>query len=146
VIPMTSHSCTRTCTHTVRNIVLLAATMWLIGCGRPATEIKGVVTLDGVAIPDATLDFFPVSGVGRVSVAKTNDQGQYHATVSPEKLSVVVLATKVIGKIPDRTEGGLTDDIRSVVPEQYRSHATTPLTADPVAGQTTTIDFALTSK
>jgi hypothetical protein len=39
----------------------------------------------------------------------------------------------------------MTDAIRSVVPDRYRSHTTTPLTAEPVEGKTTTIDFVLTS-
>lgn len=126
-------------------IVVAIAATFVAGCGRPATAIKGVVTLDGMAIAGATLDFFPVSGRGRVTTAKTDAHGQYRTTVSPGRLSVVVLATKVVGQIPDRSEGGMTDDIRSVAPERYRSHATTPLVADPVEGQTTTIDFALES-
>ena len=130
---------------TLRSIVLATVALCVAGCGRPATEITGTVTLDGAAIPDATLDFFPTSGVGKVSVAKTDAQGQYRTAVSAGKLSVVVLATKVVGQIPDRSEGGRTDDIRSVVPDRYRSHATTPLTAEPVEGKTTTIDFSLES-
>jgi hypothetical protein len=38
------------------------------------------------------------------------------------------------------------DAVRSVVPKRYGSHGTTPLTAEPVEGQTTTVDFELTSK
>lgn len=125
------------------HIILAIAATFVTGCGRPATEIRGTVTIDGITLPDATLDFFPVSGFGRVTVTKTDAQGRYHTTVSPAKLSVIVLATKVVGQIRDSSEGGLTDDIRSVVPERYRSHTTTPLVAEPVEGQTTTIDFAL---
>ena len=130
---------------TLRSIVLATVASCVAGCGAPATVITGTVTLDGVAIPDATLDLFPTSGVGKVSVAKTDAQGQYRTAVSPGKLSVVVLATKVIGQVRDRSEGGMTDDIRSVVPDRYRSHAKTPLTAVPVEGKTTTIDLVLTS-
>lgn len=130
---------------TPRRILFAIAAIFVAGCGRPATEITGTVTLDGVGLPDATLDFFPTSGVGRVSLTKTDARGQYRVAVSAGTLSVVILATKVVGQIPDRSEGGMKDDIRSVVPHRYRSHATTPLTADPVEGKTTTIDFALES-
>jgi len=105
--------------------------------------ITGIVTLDGEPLPDAALDMFPISGVGKVSVAKTNADGRYRTTVSPGRLSVVVLATRVRGKKIDPTGEGMMDDMISVVPARYASHDQTPFIVDPIEGQVTTIDFEL---
>ena len=128
-----------------RTLLCLAAVFFVAGCGGPQTVITGTVTLDGKPLAEASLDMFPVSGVGRVSVAKTDANGRYETTASPVRLSVVVLATKVDGKTRDPEGGGMTDARTSIVPKWYTSHATTPLTAEPVENQTTTIDFSLTS-
>lgn len=125
--------------------VLAASLLVLAGCGKPATEIAGTVTLDGAPLPDAVLDMFPISGVGKVSVATTDAGGRYRAVVSPGRLSVVILAARVVGQMPDATGGGMIDARKSIVPKRYESHDTTPLVAEPVEGQTTTIDFTLTS-
>ncbi len=125
----------------------LLAFLALAGCGSPATVITGLVTLDGKPVPRAALEFFPVSGKGRVSFTKADDAGRYRATVFPTKLSVVVTAAKVDGqeKNPYDPDGPLIDRIINYLPAQYGYQEKTPLTADAVENQTTTIDFALTS-
>ena len=41
----------------------------LAGCGRPATVITGVVTLDEEPVPNALIELFPLSGqIGRAHV------------------------------------------------------------------------------
>jgi len=128
-----------------RALVCMAAASFVAGCGQRQTVIIGTVTLDGKPLPEATLDMFPVRGIGRVSIARTDANGRYETRASPVRLSVVVLATKVDGKTLDPEGGGMIDAKTSIVPEWYTSHATTPLTAEPVEHQTTTIDFSLTS-
>jgi hypothetical protein len=121
-------------------IVALLACL-AVGCGSPQTVITGTVTLDGQPVANAILDMFPVSGIGRVTVARTDAEGRYRATVSPGKLSVVVLAQEPVGTLRDGVEP--IADMKSVVPHRYTLHAQTPLFAQPVEGQTTKIDLQL---
>jgi len=126
----------------------LAVLLVLAGCGSPTTIITGLVTLDGQPVPRAVLQFFPISGKGRVSFTKADDAGRYHVAVSPTKLSVVITATKIDGqeKDPYDPDGPLIDRVVNYLPARYGYQEQTPLTADPVENETTTIDFALTSK
>ena len=126
--------------------LILASMIVAGGCGQPQTVLTGLVTLDGKPIAGADLEFFPINGVGRVSFTETDASGRYRVTVAPTPLSVTVTAIEVVGKIPDPVfPGSMTDDARDVFSQEYASHETTPLSADPVAGQTTTLDFAVTS-
>ena len=126
--------------------LILAAVILAGGCGQPQTVLTGLVTLDGKPIAGANLEFFPINGVGRVSVTKTDASGRFRVTVAPSALYVTVIAIEVVGKIPDPAfPGSMIDDARDVFPQEYASHETTPLTAEPVEDKTTTIDFPLTS-
>jgi hypothetical protein len=131
----------------MRLLIVTLAIVSLTGCGEPATVISGVVMLDGQPVPRATLEFFPVSGRGKVSFTKSDEQGRYLADVSPTKQAVVITAMKVVGKAKNlmAPDGPPVDALESILPEQYSDRGKTPLTADPVEGKTTTIDFALTS-
>jgi hypothetical protein len=131
---------------------LLAATGFammalLIGCGPPATIITGSVTLDAQPVPNASLEFFPISGKGRVSFTNTDANGRYRMAVSPTPLKVIVTATKIDGKVQDPygPEGQMMDRVVNALPGAYGYQEKTPLAAEPVEGQTTTIDFPLTS-
>ena len=77
----------------------------------------------------------------------TDEQGRYLADVSPTKQVVVITAMKVVGKAknPMAPDGPPADALESILPERYSFREKTPLTADPVKGTTTTIDFAITS-
>jgi hypothetical protein len=132
---------------TIVRAALTSTVLWITGCGQPTTEISGVVSLDGQPIPKASLEFFPVSGKGRVSFTTTDAAGRYRVEVFPTTLKVIVTATKVNGKVQDPygPEGQMMDRVVNALPEEYGYQEKTPLTAEPVAGQTTTIDFALTS-
>jgi hypothetical protein len=127
--------------------LLALAVVLLTGCGGPATVITGLVTLDGQPVAQAVLEFFPVSGKGRVSFTKADETGRYRVTVSPTKLSVVVTATKVDGQQqnPYDPDGPLIDRIINYLPSRYGYQEKTPLKVDPVENETTTIDLALTS-
>jgi hypothetical protein len=58
----------------IRLLLLPLMTVGLTGCGEATTVITGVVALDGQPIPKATLEFFPVSGRGKVSFAIADEQ------------------------------------------------------------------------
>lgn len=128
-------------------LLLTLTIVGLAGCGEPATVISGVVTLDGQLVPKATLEFFPVSGRGKVSFAIADDQGRYRADSSPTKQAVVITAMKVVGKAknPMAPDGSPVDALENILPERFSHREKTPLTADPVEGKTTTIDFSLES-
>lgn len=125
----------------------LAAALGICGCGNPATVIEGLVSLDGQPVPNASLEFFPVSGKGRVSVTKTDATGRYRVAVWPTPLKVIVTATKIDGKVQDPygPNGQMMDRVVNALPENYGYQEKTPLTAEPVEGKTTTIDFSLES-
>jgi len=128
-------------------ILGLAAAISICGCGNPATVIEGMVSLDGQPVPNASLEFFPVSGKGRVSFTKTDATGRYRVAVWPTPLKVIVTATKIDGKVQDPygEEGQMIDRVVNTLPEKYGYEEKTPLVAEPVEGKTTTIDFALES-
>jgi len=127
--------------------VAIATVLFSAGCGKPATVIEGLLSLDGQPVPNATLEFFPVSGKGGVSFTTSRPDGRYRVAVWPTPLKVIVTATKVDGKERDALapDGPLVDRIVSALPERYGFQANTPLVAEPVEGKTTTIDFALES-
>jgi hypothetical protein len=125
----------------------LAAAIGICGCGNSATVIEGIVSLDGQPVTNASLEFFPVSGKGRVSFTKTDDTGRYRVAVWPTPLKVIASATKVDGKVQDPygPDGQMMDRVVNALPVQYGYQEKTPLVAEPVEGKTTTIDFALES-
>jgi len=132
----------------VGSMLGLTATLAICGCGKPATLIEGAVALDGRPVPNATLEFFPVSGKGRVSFTTSGSDGRYRVAVSPTPLKVIITATKVDGQEQDAygPKGQMVDRLVNALPERYGYQEKTPLVAEPVDGKTTTIDFTLESK
>jgi hypothetical protein len=128
-------------------LVYVVPLMIAVGCGAPAAVITGVVTLDGQSLPNATLEFYPVSGRGRVSFTKTDQSGRYRVEVFPTPLKVMITATKADGKEknPFDPDGPLVDRLVSALPERFGSQEKTPLVAEPVDGRITTIDFLIDS-
>lgn len=121
----------------------------VIGCASPPppTVLTGTVLLDDQPLPHATMQFFPLSGIGRVSYADADAAGRYRVEVSPTPLSIIVLAADPGSMIEDpSTPGKLIPDRRSLVPTRYRSHKVTPLRVDPVERTMTTSDVELSSK
>lgn len=128
-------------------LVYVLPLMIAVGCGAPPTVITGAVTLDGQSLPNATLEFYPVSGRGRVSFTKTDQSGRYVLEVFPTPLKVMISATKADGKEknPFDPDGPLVDRLVNALPERYLFQEKTPLVAEPVEGKTTTIDFVIDS-
>lgn len=127
--------------------VALTTVLSLAGCGSPVTVITGMASLDGRPLQDAGLEFFPASGKGRVSFARTDATGRYRVAVFPTPLKVIVTALTVDGKQlnPFDPDGPLIDRFVDALPPEYSHQEQTPLVAKPVEGQTTIIDFAITS-
>ncbi len=133
--------------HLRRKVLVGLSLVAFAGCGGPQTVITGLVTFDGQPVPNAALEFFPISGKGGVSFTKTDDAGRYRVAVSPTKLTVVITATKIDGqeKNPYDPDGPLVDRVVNRLPSRYGYQEKTPLTADPVENEITTIEFALSS-
>ena len=126
---------------------LLLGLALIAGCGPPATVVTGVVTLDGAAVSGASVQLFPVGGKGQPAGATTDDAGRFDARVSPVPLRVLVSKRKFGGYAADPLDptGEKIAVVDELLPTRYASLATTPLTVDPAAGQTTAIDLSLTT-
>ena len=65
------------------NNQLLGIALVLIGiggCSKPSADLakaSGLVTLDGVPVPEAKIMFHPVAGGARTSYGTTNEKGEY---------------------------------------------------------------------
>jgi hypothetical protein len=117
------------------------------GCGPPATVVTGVVTLDGAAVSGASVQLYPVGGKGQPAGATTDDAGRFDARVSPVPLRVLVSKRKFGGYVADPLDptGEKIAVVDELLPARYADLKTTPLTVDPAAGQTTTLDLSLTT-
>jgi hypothetical protein len=117
------------------------------GCGPRATVVTGVVTLDGAAVSEASVQLYPVGGKGQPAGATTDDAGRFDARVSPVPLRVLVSKRKFGGYVADPLDptGEKIAVVDELLPARYADLKTTPLTVDPAAGQTTTIDLSLTT-
>jgi hypothetical protein len=120
---------------------------FIAGCGPRATVVTGVVTLDGAAVSEASVQLYPVGGKGQPAGATTDDAGQFRARVSPVPLRVLVSKRKFGGYVADPLDptGEKIAVVDELLPARYADLKTTPLTVDPAAGQTTTIDLSLTT-
>jgi hypothetical protein len=122
------------------------------GCGRGGlnlAEVDGVVTLDGEALPHATVQFHPqVRGTegARPSLAATNSNGEYKLQYSITRSGVLPGRHKVTistFSTPDEdANGNLIPGTPETVPDAYNTRST--LTAD-VPPEGGTFDFELTS-
>jgi len=125
----------------------IAGLVVVAGCGPRATVVTGVVTLDGAAVAGASVQLFPVGGQGQPAGATTDDAGKFWAKVSPVPLRVLVSKRKFGGYVEDPRDpaGGKIAVVDEILPARYADFKTTPLTAEPRAGQTTTVKLSLTS-
>lgn len=127
--------------------LFLAAGPMSSGCGRPATRLQGVVTIDGQPVDKAIVQFSPERRDGPTAVAITDAAGRYSLAVSAVPFRVTIVAQRVVGQKKDdaNPDGGLVDVHEDVVPARYGDLAKTPLRAEPVADTVTTLDFPLTA-
>ena len=126
---------------------LILGLVLVAGCGPPATVVTGVVTLDGAAVSGASVQLYPVGDKGQPAGATTDDSGRFRAQASPVPLRVLVSKRKFGGYVADPLDptGEKIAVVDELLPARYADLKTTPLTVDPAAGQTTTIDLSLTT-
>ncbi len=122
----------------------LAATSLAGGCGGPPrAKLQGTVTMDGVPLPDGSIEFFPSQGVGQTAGTSIKD-GKYavEASVGPMKVAINAMVVTGRQKAYDTPDSPMMDIVKSAVPERYntKSELTATLTAGP-----NVVDFDLTS-
>jgi len=123
-------------------VALLAVVLFAIalGCGgsdRPdLAEVEGTVTLDGVPLPGARIEFKPAQG--KISSATTDENGHYE----------LVYLRDIKGAVPGKHTVTITTASEHQPEERLppRYHRETELTADVKPGETNKIPFALESQ
>jgi len=127
----------------------------LAGCaesdGLNRQPAAGSVTLDGTPLPSGTIQFRPTSGEATTETSTSISSGKYSFTKQtgpvPGKYSVSI--SDIADPNIQAKEGMVPGDFRppstkDKVPAKYNVQTT--LTAEVKAGQSTPIDFTLTSK
>ena len=118
----------------------------LAGCGGPenVASVRGVVTLDGQPLPDATLEFQPEKG--RPSFGKTDEEGYYTLLYTPEHDGAEIGKHQVRISTASESTDPATGEMKTEpekVPAKY--NVKSELTAEVEAGSNE-INFDLTSK
>jgi hypothetical protein len=126
---------------------VLAGLRAAVGCGPPATLAVGVVTLDGVPVDNANLDFIPEQRDARTGSAVTDASGRYAATLAATAYRVTVRKQRRIGQSEkEAAKGGVpSDDYEDILPAIHGDPAKTPLRVEPVEGRRTICDLKLSS-
>jgi hypothetical protein len=117
------------------------------GCGPQPTMLTGTVTLDGQPVEKAVVQFTPERRDARTAVALTDQAGRYSLPIAAVPFQVVISAQKVVGQKKDDANpaGPLIDVYADVLPARYADATRSNLRVEPIALQSTTVDFALTS-
>ena len=122
--------------------------MMVVGCGNQEDlpRVYGVVTLDGVPVPNANVSFYPAQG--RASLGVTNDDGYYEIKYSSETRGAekgnyrVTISTAAPSKPTKGIDAVSAPAVPESLPEIYSSLTESVLTAH-VTDSKNQIDFAL---
>ncbi|MFM8633713.1 MAG: hypothetical protein ACKOEX_02705 [Planctomycetia bacterium] len=127
---------------------VLAVMLATVGCGPPATVAVGVVTLDGVPIDNAMLDFIPEQRDARTGSAVTDASGCYAATLAATAYRVTVRKQRSVGESKkDAAKGGVpTEDYEEIFPARYSDPSRSPLRVEAVEHKRTVANFEISSK
>lgn len=127
---------------------VIAAGMLGSGCGPSATSLSGRVTLDGIPLEKAIVEFSPEDKNDRPAVVLTDSYGRYRVSLSAVPFRVVIQCQKVVGQMENEfdPEGPPIDRYDDIIPRRYMNRDTTPLEVQPIFGRTTVADFQLTSR
>ena len=138
---------------------LAVACLVLSGCdsGPKVSLVKGVVTVDGTPLENATVDFYPSNG-DRASSGTTNAQGEYELMYSATKKGArpgehtVTIKSEVEAEMDygmdSDAEGKsavVTEGRKEILPAKYYDYDKSELSAAVGLGENV-IDFALESK
>ena len=128
-------------------MILVAATLLpLLGCGGSSDvgRVKGIVTLDGQAVADATVEFSP-EGEGRPSTGMTDTDGHYDLAYTATETGAKIgkhTVTITTGGMKSDSNGNLTK-VPETIPEKY--NVKTELIVEVTSGKNTH-DFYLKSQ
>ena len=128
-----------------------------LGCaGKKYAPVSGRVTLNGQPLANATVNFQPIAGEGKIeagpgSTAKTNEKGEFVLTVDTGEKGAVVgkhrvvisALNPVVGEGDERRRGG--PELADKVPYRYSIGQKDELRFEVPAAGTDKADFALTS-
>lgn len=123
--------------HTGLTLSYCTALMFAVGCS-PTPEdqpevglVKGMVSLDGEAVPGATVDFAPESG--RPSSGITDSEGRFELAYNPTtkgakigKHTVRISTHRYI-----ENADGTTTEQKEIVPEKYNVNSTLSVEVKP---------------
>jgi len=120
-------------------VILVPCFLFLSGCSARGSKITGLVTLDGKALPQASLSFVPAEeGLTGINSARTNDEGKFEVLPNPKtKLTLrpgkyIVYVSKLVdksGNLPppeDAAQLEASGALRQAVPLKYTSHPDIP--------------------
>jgi len=127
---------------------VIAAGILGSGCGPSATSLSGFVTLDGIPLEKAIVEFSPEDKNDHPAVVLTDSHGRYRVSLSAVPFRVVIQCQKVVGQMENEfdPEGPPIDRYEDIIPRRYMNRDTTPLKVQPIFGQTAVADFELTSR
>jgi hypothetical protein len=92
------------------------------GCTAKKPVVFGLVTLDGKALDNGSVQFIPVAGDGQTSGAIIGPDGRYRTDASPTKMKVVISSSKVVGRrkaYEDVPDSPMIETLAEVLPPQY---------------------------
>lgn len=133
-----------------RTIAGMAAAVALVtaftGCGGPPkAKVSGTVTLDGEPIENGTISFYPTGKDGQTAGGGI-ENGKYTVEASPGEMTVVISASKVVGKqkMYDTPDSPEVDKVVELIPDRYNK--TSELKVNLKPGDNEGINFELTKK
>ena len=157
------------------NNQLLGIALVLIGiggCSKPSADLakaSGLVTLDGVPVPEAKIMFHPVAGGARTSYGTTNEKGEFKAStfgmydgalVGHHQVTITKVDTSTQAKVDPKQGymGGGYDQMMApkamaknikpafVIPAKYSVKETSGIEVDVVKGESNNFPFDLKTK
>ena len=143
--------------------LLIAGSSVLTGCGGQAgiegtVRVTGTVTHQGSPVPGATVIFAP-EGASRAASGLTDASGNFELTtlrpgdgVLPGKYQVAISKTETIGAMTEEESMAYAEKhgepptvtVKDLLPEKYKSPATSELTAEVTEGGKKHFTFDLT--
>lgn len=121
--------------HILRLMATASVAAAVAGCGGNPATVEGILTLDGTALPNATVAFYPELP-GAVAYGVSNAEGRYRlksgATregLQPGCYQVTVFAIPLLEGKDQPNAGPL------LTPEVYASPSTTPLRLEVLPGR-----------
>lgn len=138
--------------NTPANLLLAALTLLALataGCNSSSRQgIEGTVKFDGTPLADGLISFLPQAGTAGPTAGSRITQGAYHIDrakgLLPGSYRVEISGWRKTGAKKTDMFGREVDETEQIVPSRYNKES--KLTADVAKGQSTPLDFELSSK